>query len=372
VPIYVINSQSIEPAFSSNEYNGLIGLGYSDLAFPPYSPKTILDALLGNGKNAFGFHGCPYERSSESWIEFGADNYTTCGPIQYTISPIKSYVTINIINIYIQDTAVSLPLAFQTTDSILVGGDAKAWSILDSCSSLTYVPQQIITDLTNYILENGGLPSVLQTDFTKRKFLNGDISVALESVPKWHLLPTITIETVLDAAISSNSTGSLKLVLGPKHYIQSNGQGWQMTIASGFDTFATLGLPFFSAFYVSVHRDSGRVGFAPGCGCSENEYPKVIAQPVTIPTPPETAISATPYSTLSTANIVTSSYYSATSTNPATFSIVATVTEPARSNPTSFSLTKSAQPQTTLSMGTISSNSPAQWKTVLIVLLLVL
>jgi hypothetical protein len=50
----------------------------------------------------------------------------------------------------------------------------------------------------------------------------------------------------------------------------------QMAIVEGSNTSISLGLPFFSAFYVSIDRYTGRYGFAPGCGCQQGDKSRMV------------------------------------------------------------------------------------------------
>ncbi len=50
----------------------------------------------------------------------------------------------------------------------------------------------------------------------------------------------------------------------------------QMAIVEGSNTYISLGLPFFSAFYVSIDRNAGRYGFAPGCGCQRGDKSRMV------------------------------------------------------------------------------------------------
>lgn len=128
--------QSVSPSlvFDSMGSNGLMGLAYDTMSkFPPQAISSILRSNK-TFQNKIGFHACPYEYLANSWMEFGnVEQYRAncgAGELAWTTSPKKSYYTLNIINIYVNDKSVTLPAAFQTTSSSQWGGNSKAWSIL--------------------------------------------------------------------------------------------------------------------------------------------------------------------------------------------------------------------------------------------------
>lgn len=99
-------------------------------------------------KNQIGFKLCPYALIQYSWIDFGnKQGYSECGavgsPIVIAFSPAKSYVTIDIMAVYINSLSVSLPTTFQNYDSALITNGDKAWSYLDSCCSSKFFISKI-------------------------------------------------------------------------------------------------------------------------------------------------------------------------------------------------------------------------------------
>jgi len=77
---------------------------------------------------------------------------------------------------------------------------------------------------------------------------------------------------------STDSLSNVTLTLGPEQYIQPNDRGFYMfMVASYSETYAILGLPFFSSFHIMVDRDIGKITFKQGCECSvrNDGYPKI-------------------------------------------------------------------------------------------------
>lgn len=120
----------------------ILTASYASLSDFTTAPVTLVDSWVASGamKNKVSFKACPYALIQYAWIDFGSTTaYTDCGagsgPIVTTISPIKSYLTLNVVNIYVGGDRILLPAVFQTKDYSQIGGDIKAWSILDSCSA---------------------------------------------------------------------------------------------------------------------------------------------------------------------------------------------------------------------------------------------
>jgi hypothetical protein len=136
----------------------------------------------------------------------------------------------------------------------------------------------MIDRLNAVILASGGLPTGLQPNEASA-FVNRQTSFRVPaSYFKWSLLPSISIEITSNVQISLGVYQTFKLILGPRQYIQQDDTGfWQMVIRTRPDTFVSLGLPIFSAYYILLDRDAGTIGFSPGCGCNiaSDGYPKI-------------------------------------------------------------------------------------------------
>jgi hypothetical protein len=202
--------------------HGLIGLGYAALTEETTKPISVMDAWVAAGliNNEVGFRACPYSLASKSWIDVGnKEGYSACGytgTLVGAMSPAKTYMTLNIVGLYVGSSKVTLPSVFQTTDKNLVGGSSKVWSILDSCSSLIGVPLVMMNKLASALVNSGGLPSDL-TYKEKVSFVSGMIAVLVDSSAfTWTLLPTISFEIVGDVLDSSGLNKTFTLTLGPQ------------------------------------------------------------------------------------------------------------------------------------------------------------
>lgn len=207
-----------------------MGLGYDALSTATTAPKTVLDAFVLSSKirNKIGFFGCPYSKSTSSWIDFSAetgdpDNCGTPALIGKTISPSKSYLTLNVMAVYVNSASIALPASFQGPDSSQIGGSIKSWSILDSCTSLIYVTSGVATALKSAIMESGGLSSHFTTS-ESTSFLEGN-SYSISGVFNLNVFPTLSFEIESSELVSNNTYGSFRLVLGPSQYIQKDDTG---------------------------------------------------------------------------------------------------------------------------------------------------
>lgn len=206
-----------------------MGLAYGPLSKISTAPVTVVDAWVASGtmQNKIGFRACPYSQAANSWVDFGnTDGYTKCGnsgPVAYTISPVKSYYTINLQAVRVNGIVASFPSAFQVTDYGQVGGYVKAWSVLDSCSSMISIPSVVLGVLQAAVLASNGLPSYLTTQ-NKADFVGGNIAATGTFV--WSRFPTISFDMPSDAGYPMGVNATLRLTLGPQQYIQQDSTGF--------------------------------------------------------------------------------------------------------------------------------------------------
>jgi hypothetical protein len=199
-PINVITSQSASPAFL-RKGNGLLGLAYASLSsWFADEPSSLFDSWVQTGKinNQIGFKGCPYTLMTNAFVDFGnSAGFSACGstgPVVTAKSPEKKFHSLNIANMYVGSSKISLPSSFQAATPTT--GIFSKWSIIDSCSSLIYVPSAMTTVLVQQIIASGGLPSTDLTASDKYNFASGNIQLYTDSsLFNWKLLPTVTFGT---------------------------------------------------------------------------------------------------------------------------------------------------------------------------------
>jgi hypothetical protein len=160
------------------------------------------------------FHGCPYSRESEAWIDFGNNaQYTDCGDVQATVKvPQASYFNLNITDVTINGSSIPLQSDFQSSQL----------SVLDSCTSSILVPSYIYEFLRDQMVGYFGLSLDLQSYEAFDRFMNGEIWLELdESAFIWEKLPNISV--TLASGFDEFST--VTLVIGPRQYIQADPTG---------------------------------------------------------------------------------------------------------------------------------------------------
>ncbi|KAK6099107.1 hypothetical protein MT418_000563 [Batrachochytrium dendrobatidis] len=294
-PFSVITSQSTNPIFvkgtGNPNQNGLLGVAYHPLSQLSFSPPTVMDAWYAQGSiknNEIAFHACPYSQMADAYIDFGNDSPSyDCNPsglpIAWALCPSKSYFTMDIRNISVSNQQVILPSNFQTTDPSLIGGKYKAWSFIDSCSSLIHVPAVVNTALKNAIISSGALSNQLSSTVVNN-LLSGTYAYSITPYINWTALPTLSFDIVSDQTDGTLSK-VFTVTLSGQQYLQCDQNAYcTYLVGTGSDAYATLGIPVFSNLHITLDRTNGRVGFAPGCGCSTsaNSYPNVYFSNTTI------------------------------------------------------------------------------------------
>jgi hypothetical protein len=196
-PISIITSQSTDPLFLG-ESHGILGLGYSSLTSVSEPPYTLFDAWVTNStylKNEIGMKGCPYSLIYSSWIDFGNVNgYEThpkCGHIlkMTSVSPSKSFYTINVVGISINSKTQILNTRFQK----------KQWSMADSCTSHLILPAAIVTAFKAELILSGGLTMDGLDETMTKSFAAGEIRIRCsKSDFKWSKLPILSIGIIVN------------------------------------------------------------------------------------------------------------------------------------------------------------------------------
>jgi hypothetical protein len=270
-PIGVMKQQSTSPIFASGRnYNGLLGLGFDALSSASYYPFSVFDGWVHEksiASNTIAFHGCSYEFTNQSWIDFGNEiPYIGCrnNVSASIIIPQKNHYTVNITEIVVGSTNIELSGNFQQFH----------YSILDSCTSVILVPQEIFDKFKEKLVDSNAFSNQLRSSLYFESWINGQILLSnLGRHVNYELLPNIsfTLQT------GRKDYETINLVLGPRQYIQKTSSGYyQVLIAGTVDfSFIILVLPFFSAFHIVVDRDLGTLNFQLGCGCAESDdgYP---------------------------------------------------------------------------------------------------
>ena len=159
-PVFLMTNQTNNPAFvdGQSNANGLAGIAFAAKSvLKNANPATVLDAWYQAGvipKNEVAIHGCPGTLSEQSFIDFGNTapylrcNGGTCPKALVNITD-PSLFNVNIEQIAVAGKVTNLPINFQNSST----------SVLDSCTTVTILPQSIVTAVRNAILSSNGLTS---------------------------------------------------------------------------------------------------------------------------------------------------------------------------------------------------------------------
>ena len=306
-PVVIATSQSVAPQFmDGTTYQGLIGLAYpyptllrgADSLVHFWSSSTVLS------KYQIAFHGCTADNIANSYVDFGNDTAFTGGSSATAVRikmPIKSYFTVNIVEILIAGNPATLTGTWQANND---------WSVFDSCTTKIYIPSLAFSAFKAAITSSGGLSTTLQNDPKLSFYLNG---LGFNSNPGftnpytssdfiWNKLPSLSFK--IKTYVTSNSYATL--TIGPKHYLQLLGDTYYFLVGDGGfyadPDSAILGFPLFSAFYIVADLENGELTFRPGCGSQRS----VDGLPTVYDSISNTTFSATFISTSATSTTTTS------------------------------------------------------------------
>ncbi|OAJ40068.1 hypothetical protein BDEG_23846 [Batrachochytrium dendrobatidis JEL423] len=122
LPVISVQKQSPDSVGINPNLDGVFGFGYSSLS--KHHPRvTAMDTLYNGGvipNNEIGLQLCPYEMTSNSFINIGNTDITPkCGTngrsVAWVDSPSDDQFTVNIKSILVNDEPVDLPEEFQKT-----------------------------------------------------------------------------------------------------------------------------------------------------------------------------------------------------------------------------------------------------------------
>jgi hypothetical protein len=215
----------------------------------------------------------PATSSSSSKIDWGAeDKSLTCtvdGAPSVWMPIIKAtFYVVNVIGISIHNKPIELP-----------NGARRLDGIVDSCTTLVYLPKLVLSRITDSIINSGVLAAAGMTSNDINDFLfqhygyalvifilkfsyTGLILCRFQNLD-YSLLPNISF------SIAGFSGEIVVLTLSPYAYIQGDGSGYfYFPLAEGSDFEVTFGAAFHDSFYILIDRANLRLGFGPGCDCN--------------------------------------------------------------------------------------------------------
>jgi hypothetical protein len=223
-PIIYMARQSTEPVFSDGVGSqGLMGVAFSALSSAKEPPISLVDAWFESGRipnNQIAFHGCPYSRQEDSYIDFGNETpYSKCGNATASIvMPIVSHYNVDIIQIKAGNNIIPLQPTFQPGSGI-----RKTYSILDSCTSLIRMPPNVVEAFHQQVLDSNAISGSFRLSQYFDGWLNAKWGLLnLASHINFDLLPTFTVTL----ASGKEDYANVTLVLGGRQYIEVDPDGY--------------------------------------------------------------------------------------------------------------------------------------------------
>ncbi|KAK5670966.1 hypothetical protein QVD99_002737 [Batrachochytrium dendrobatidis] len=288
LPVIAVEKQSADLVGIDPNLDGVFGIGYSSLS-KHHSRITAIDVLYNGGfisNNEVGLQLCPYEMTSNSFINIGNTDVTAkCGTdgksVAWIQSPTTDHHTVNIKSILVNDKQVDLPEEFQQ----VVENGRTLYSYLQTCSTYMIFPKVVVATLVDAIVGSNAITfkSMFSKKLSKREIEN--IFSQNYAMPEstynidWEKLSTITITVFAQTPVTvGNYNGVVKIKLGPRDYMQIvNSKEFRFAIKAGPNDNAVLGIPFMTRLELSFDRAHKRIGFGPGCGCevATSKYPTI-------------------------------------------------------------------------------------------------
>ncbi|EGF77666.1 hypothetical protein BATDEDRAFT_27290 [Batrachochytrium dendrobatidis JAM81] len=242
LPVLAVQKQSPDSVGINPEFDGVFGFAYPSLS-KHHPPITAMDALYTNDvipNNEIGLQLCPYEMTSNSFINIGNTDVTAkCGTdgtsIAWVQSPSDDQFTVNIKSILVNDEPVDLPEEFQKT---IMENGRILYSSVETCFLHMRFPEVVVDVLINAILDSGAITV--------------NINIFSDKLGK-----------VMVKKIFSQNYAMLESVV--------------FAIKAGPNDNAILGIPFMAQLGLTFDRAHKRIGFGAGCGCevSTSKYPTI-------------------------------------------------------------------------------------------------
>ncbi|OAJ43879.1 hypothetical protein BDEG_27192 [Batrachochytrium dendrobatidis JEL423] len=220
-----------------------------------------MDVLYSNGvipSNEIGLQLCPYDMTSDSFINIGNTDITPkCGTdgksVAWVESPTTDRHTVNIKNILIDDEQANLPAEFQKKTR-------KEWTGAIRVKS---------------ILFRNKLGKIAVKNRLQGNYLISKFGFKID----WDKLPTVSIVMFAQTPVTdANCNSVVTIKLGPKDYIQrADSKNFVFIVTTGSNDKAVLGISFMTRLTMTFDRRHKRIGFGPGCGCEvmADGYPTI-------------------------------------------------------------------------------------------------
>ncbi|KAK5664501.1 hypothetical protein QVD99_008678 [Batrachochytrium dendrobatidis] len=290
LPVLSVEKQSADLVGINPEFDGVFGFAYSSLS-NHHPPATAMDALYNHDvipNNEIGLQLCPYEMTSNSFINIGNTDITAkCGTdgtsIAWVESPSDDQFTVNIKSILVNDEQVDLPEEFQKT---IMENGRTLYSSVETCFLYMRFPEVVVAALVDAILDSGAITvninifsDKLGKVMVKKIFSQNYAMLESGFDIDWGKLPTLSITMFAQTPVTdANCNSVVTIKLGPKDYIQrADSKNFVFAVKAGPNDNAILGIPFMTRLGLTFDRAHTRIGFGPGCGCeiATSKYPTI-------------------------------------------------------------------------------------------------
>ncbi|EGF77931.1 hypothetical protein BATDEDRAFT_27052 [Batrachochytrium dendrobatidis JAM81] len=158
LPVIAVEKQSPDSVGINPEFDGVFGFAYPSLS-KHHPQTTAMDILYTSDvipSNEIGLQLCPYEMTSNSFINIGNTDVTAkCGTdgtsIAWVQSPSDNHFAINIKSILVNDEKVNLPEEFQKT---IMENGRILYSSVETCFLHMRFPEVVVAALVDAILDS--------------------------------------------------------------------------------------------------------------------------------------------------------------------------------------------------------------------------
>ncbi|OAJ45143.1 hypothetical protein BDEG_28304 [Batrachochytrium dendrobatidis JEL423] len=290
LPVVAVQKQSPDLVGINPNLDGVFGFAYSSLS--KHHPQTTAMDVLYNGgvipNNEIGLQLCPYEMTSNSFINIGNTDVTAkCGTdgtsVAWVQSPSDDQFTVNIKSILVNDEPVDLPEEFQKT---IMENGRILYSSVETCFLHMRFPEVVVAALVDAILDSGAITvninifsDKLGKVMVKKIFSQNYAMLESGFDIDWGKLPTLSITMFAQNPVTdANRNSVVTIKLGPKDYIQRvDSKNFRFAIKAGSNDKAVLGIPFMTQLGLTFDLQNKRIGFGAVCGCkvSTSKYPTI-------------------------------------------------------------------------------------------------
>ncbi|KAJ3189055.1 Beta-secretase 2 [Irineochytrium annulatum] len=265
---------------------GLLGIAYDSLSVFG-DGGTVLSTMVAQGAvkhDAIGVRACQMNSGNASVLDWGLElaSQLVCasdvgigagssdplaiGVLGWASTPEENFYSLDVTGVTINGVNMTLGSGWQKVTSASGGGrvGARMYSIIDSCTTVMFLPQMMHGALVEGIKATNVFQGYGWSDADVNSFLNFQGAARLGSAFPYSKLPTIQF------MLRSTSGGTVYLTVPASAYLQPDASGHMyFPIVPTTDNRIIFGAVVFDTFYVVLDRAGQRVGFGTGCDCGK-------------------------------------------------------------------------------------------------------